>query len=267
VPRARAALGFALAALAALPAACGRGAPPPAVPAANPVAPSTPAARGRALFLREVGGLSCASCHAVSGQDQPDPARRFVGHSLADATRRPSYHHGLLVGDRAKPDLAILACVAKHQQRSWNLVLPRLADGSPDLSLVEMPAAETADLVAYLETLARPGPHDPCPSAKDDDAAALARVDALAGDAVRGRAVYAAACAVCHGPSGDGGVGPPFRGEMQKPSRSRVVAYCRSGPTAQARDGMDAWMPWFSPDALPDRDLADVAAFLDGDGW
>ena len=96
--------------------------------------------------------------------------------------------------------------------------------------------------------------------------APLARVEALTGDAARGRAAWARACALCHGDGSGNAVGPSLRGG-NAPDRFRVIDYVRNGPTRTDRESMDAWMPFFTPDALPDQDLADLAALIDGGEW
>ena len=251
--------------LAALAAAACDGGPPPDVPA--PPAADSPAERGRALFERKVGGLSCADCHSTTAEDQPRADRRRVAHTLADATRRPSWWFGGLdAGKGAKVDDAVLACVARFQQRSWNTVLPTLPDGGKDLSRVEVPAEDLAGIVSFLDTLARPGPHPPLPAKRDSSRAAFSRVGALEGDAERGRKVWAAACALCHGNGGRNELGPSLRGDLA-PDRLRVLDYVRSGPTKSDRATADAWMPPFTPDSLPDQDLADVAEVIDGGKW
>jgi len=238
--------------LAALAAGCGgEEAAPPAV---------VPTSSGGDLFARKVGGLSCADCHSTTAEDQPRPDRRRVGHTLADATRRPSWWHGDLDAAKGATVLdAALTCVARFQHRTWNTTFTALAK-------VEVPAADRAALLGYLESLARPGPHLTSPAAKDDSREALARVEALTGDAARGREVYAKACALCHGDGGENHVAPSLR-EKLAPDRRRVIDYVRSGPRPTDRRTADAWMPFFTPDVLPDQDLADVAEMIDGGKW
>jgi mono/diheme cytochrome c family protein len=259
--------------VAAVAAACSDSGPapnpaPPPPPAAGAPAAATGevAARGELLFRARVGGLACADCHATGGEDQPDPARRRVGHSLADATRRPAWWYGSLEAAKgATVADAALTCVARFQQRTWNTTLPALGDGRKDLSKVEVPKPDLDAIVAYLETFARPGPHAVLPAARAGSREDLARVEALAGDVERGKAVWAKACALCHG-TGSDALGPSLRGSLA-PDRLRVMDYCRMGPSEGDRRTADAWMPFFTRDALPDQDLADVAAMIDGQKW
>ena len=57
------------------------------------------------------------------------------------------------------------------------------------------------------------------------------------------------------------------QGGKLAPDRLRVLDYCRMGPSDGDRRTADAWMPFFTRDALPDQDLADVAAMIDGQKW
>jgi mono/diheme cytochrome c family protein len=246
---------------AILAAGCDDGPPPP------PDAAGTPAERGRALFAKRVGGLSCADCHSVTAEDQPRADRRLVGHTLSDATRRPSWWHGTLDASAgAKVGDAVLTCVARFQHRTWAGTLPLLPDGRRDLSKVEVPAADLEAIGAYLESIARPGPHPASPAKPDGSRGALARVEALSGDAERGRGVWARSCALCHGNGGANELGPPLRGPTA-PDRFRVIDYVRSGPRPTESRTAGAWMPAYAPDSLPDQDLADVAELIDAAKW
>jgi mono/diheme cytochrome c family protein len=216
-------------------------------------APAGDALRGAALFRTSRGGVSCADCHSTAAEDQPEPGRVRVGHTLADGTRRPSWWHGTIrAADGKSVGDAIAPCAARFQERG--------EAGTPPLD-----AAARADLAAFLETVARPGPHLPAPAAIAGEPADLARVRALAGDAARGRAAFARACALCHRPeAGPDALAPTLRGK-EAPERERVIDYVRRGPSGKER-AAGAWMPPFTPDVLPDRDLAALAALIDGGG-
>ncbi len=70
----------------------------------------------------------------------------------------------------------------------------------------------------------------------------------------RGRSVYAAQCATCHGDSGGGGqIGPPLRGEhlRRKPA---YIADAIANPTPP--------MPKLVPAQMSQQDLLDVTAFV-----
>jgi mono/diheme cytochrome c family protein len=70
----------------------------------------------------------------------------------------------------------------------------------------------------------------------------------------RGRAVYAANCAVCHGATAEGGqIGPPLRGEHLR----RTAAY-----VADAIANPSPPMPKLVPAQMSQQDLLDVTAFV-----
>lgn len=70
----------------------------------------------------------------------------------------------------------------------------------------------------------------------------------------RGRTVFAAQCATCHGASGEGGqIGPPLRGEH----RRRSAAYI-----ADAIADPSPPMPKLAPAQMSAQDLVDVTAFV-----
>jgi mono/diheme cytochrome c family protein len=70
----------------------------------------------------------------------------------------------------------------------------------------------------------------------------------------RGRAVFSAHCAVCHGAAGEGGqIGPPLRGER----RRRSAAYI-----ADAIANPSPPMPKLAPAQMSAQDLLDVTAFV-----
>lgn len=71
----------------------------------------------------------------------------------------------------------------------------------------------------------------------------------------RGRAVYAASCAVCHGARGEGGqIGPPLRDERRRRTHEQIVAAI-ADPSPP--------MPKLEPAQISEQDLRDVAAFVE----
>jgi mono/diheme cytochrome c family protein len=77
--------------------------------------------------------------------------------------------------------------------------------------------------------------------------APAASLEVADGDPVRGRAVFAASCAGCHGSDARGGVGPSLTGSLDA---AKVLVVVQSGQGV---------MP---ADIVRGRDLADVAAFV-----
>lgn len=82
------------------------------------------------------------------------------------------------------------------------------------------------------------------------------------GDAARGQAVYAAACAACHGQDGKGG---PKGGAVTDPSYLALVSdqYLRTTVIAGRSDlGMPDWRGYMPSQPLTDRQISDVVAWL-----
>jgi len=69
-----------------------------------------------------------------------------------------------------------------------------------------------------------------------------------------GKAIFAQFCSACHGPTGGGGVGPALKGESARKDIAAVEAFIKA-PKAP--------MPKLYPTPLNDKDLADVAAFVE----
>lgn len=77
------------------------------------------------------------------------------------------------------------------------------------------------------------------------------QVLALKGDADRGRAIFQANCAVCHGIQADGYIGPSLWGVSQRRSQSHIIHQVVSGRTPP--------MPQFEPNP---QEMADLLNYL-----
>jgi cytochrome c oxidase cbb3-type subunit 3 len=98
-------------------------------------------------------------------------------------------------------------------------------------------------------------------SAKSD-VAGLPPYASAAGDAARGQAVYATACAACHGPDGRGG---PKGGAVGDPSYLALVSdqYLRTTVIAGRTDlGMPDWRGYVAGQPLTNAQIDDVVAWL-----
>jgi mono/diheme cytochrome c family protein len=75
-----------------------------------------------------------------------------------------------------------------------------------------------------------------------------------AGDATRGALVFETNCATCHGAGGRaGGVGPSLISEYERQNLARTIEWI---------EAPDPPMPHLYPSPLTERDVADVAAFV-----
>ncbi len=78
---------------------------------------------------------------------------------------------------------------------------------------------------------------------------------ALAGpDLDRGKQIFTQNCAACHGASGEGGAGPALKGEHTRKDRAQAIAWIKDPQPP---------MPKLYPQPLSDRDVADVAAYVE----
>ncbi|MGE0446141.1 MAG: cbb3-type cytochrome c oxidase subunit II [Vicinamibacterales bacterium] len=251
----------------------------------EPLALSASELRGRDIYARE----GCAYCHTQQVRYLDADIVRFGAPTLAWETRF-DYPH-LWGTRRIGPDLARVAGTRPADWHFVHLYSPRvlvpdsvmpayrsLFEGAP-----ERPRQEARDLVAYLETLGRARElagdegeafaREAC-NCPDDEMAALAfsarpinasparaRRDGeypvlpASQDLVRGRALFAANCAGCHGPDGAGD-GPAAFALSPRPtnlaehrySSDRLAQVLWNGSAGTAMSG---WR---------DRSLLDLAA-------
>lgn len=78
---------------------------------------------------------------------------------------------------------------------------------------------------------------------------------ANAGDASKGETIFAANCASCHGAQGaGGGVGPSLKGEKSRKDDAAAIAWIKNPQPP---------MPKLYPSPLSEKDVADVAAYVE----
>ncbi len=191
--------------------------------------------RGRALLVAtrdslpfHVGNkLRCVSCHL-------DEGRRQSGSWVGVYARYPQYR------SRSNVVETIEYRVNDCFRRSMNgTAVP--TDG-PDMR----------DIVAYLWFLSRD-----VPIASAQPSARLQKWAAFQADTAAGAAVYAAICAKCHGPDGQGtAVAPPVWG----PDSYNIGAGMTRVRTAAAF--IKENMPFDQPGTLADQQAFDVAAYV-----
>jgi mono/diheme cytochrome c family protein len=93
------------------------------------------------------------------------------------------------------------------------------------------------------------------PAATSTTAGASSMSGAAAqGDPARGKTIFAANCASCHGATGtEGGVGPSLKNEKSRKNYAQTIAWIHN-PTPP--------MPKLWPSPLNDKDVQDVAAYV-----
>jgi mono/diheme cytochrome c family protein len=74
------------------------------------------------------------------------------------------------------------------------------------------------------------------------------------GDTVHGKAIYADNCSQCHGATGtEGGLGPSLHDERKRKTYTQTIGWI---------EDPDPPMPKLYPSPLSDKDVADVASFV-----
>jgi mono/diheme cytochrome c family protein len=93
------------------------------------------------------------------------------------------------------------------------------------------------------------------PAAISTTTAASSMSGAVAqGDPARGKTIFTGNCAVCHGATGtEGGVGPSLKNEKSRKNYEQTIAWIHN-PSPP--------MPKLWPAPLNDKDVADVAAYV-----
>jgi len=76
----------------------------------------------------------------------------------------------------------------------------------------------------------------------------------VAGNLVNGQKLYAANCASCHGAAGQGGVGPELHGENTRKDTAGTIFWIKK-PILP--------MPTLYPKPLSEKDVADIAAYVE----
>ena len=178
---------------------------------------------------RYVGGnLTCTSCHLDQGR------RANAAPLVGVFARYPRFI------DRA-------AAVVPLEDRV-NYCFTRSLAGSR----LPNESREMQDIIAYLAFISRD-----VPVGRHVPGEGMPKMPALAGDATRGRKVFADGCARCHGPDGAGvGPAPALWGPR---SFSIGASMAR---TERAASFIRHNMPLDKPGSLSDQDAYDVAAFI-----
>lgn len=84
----------------------------------------------------------------------------------------------------------------------------------------------------------------------------LASTPAMAQDVKAGQAKYAS-CAACHGPQGQGGVGPKLTGKKADEITKKLIAYKN-----KQQVGPQSAMMWGTAATLSDADIKNLSAYI-----
>lgn len=98
--------------------------------------------------------------------------------------------------------------------------------------------------------------------AATEEAAGGAATEAAAGNAEAGQAVYVGNCAACHGPNGQGQIGPSLVGEDGPKgwTLAQFTATLREGKTPDRQ--LSAAMPRYAETQISDEQIADLQAYI-----
>jgi mono/diheme cytochrome c family protein len=113
---------------------------------------------------------------------------------------------------------------------------------------------DAADIYAYLTSIPGGKPAGEIPILASVETGNAGPPPRIAADVARGRVVFAQNCASCHGADGSGGLGPTLVGEKSHKALAAAIGFIKN-PTAP--------MPKLYPSPLSDRDVADVAAYIE----
>jgi mono/diheme cytochrome c family protein len=125
--------------------------------------------------------------------------------------------------------------------------------GMPAFSRDSVSDAALAAIASFLGSV---GSTNAAPPSSSASAAPSATASATSGGGggERGAQLYAANCASCHGAQGQGGFGPPLHNERSRKDLDAAAAWIKNPAPP---------MPKLYPSPLSDRDVEDVAAFIE----
>jgi cytochrome c oxidase cbb3-type subunit 3 len=223
-----------------------------------------PSRRTVAVGLMLVASVALAGCEALPGRPKPGAHDVLPSEVVAFDTlyaRHCAGCHGAegrLGPARPLNDPLYLALVPSDRLRG---VIARGVPGTSQPAFAQSAGGELTDaqidalVQGLIATWGRPD------VARD---VALPPYDSAPGDAGRGKVVYAAACADCHGSQGLGG---PKGGAVADPSYLALVSDqgLRATVIAGRPDlGMPDWRGYVAGQPLTRQQIADVVAWLVG---
>lgn len=113
---------------------------------------------------------------------------------------------------------------------------------------------DAADIYAYLASIPAGKPATSIPILARIGTGNAGPATTVSDGLAHGRAIFAQNCASCHGSGGSGGFGPALLGERAKKNLTAAIGFIKN-PVAP--------MPKLYPAPLSDRDVADVAAYVE----
>lgn len=187
---------------------------------AQDATPPGDAAHGKVLFTSTYG---CWECHGRSGQG--------------------NFQSGPAVAPHPIPYAAFVT-----QLRS-----PRAA--MPPYGPAILSDRALADIYAYLRSILATKPSTQIPLLAEVDAGKAPTTPGASVALGRGKTLFAANCAACHGASGtEGGAGPSLAGEKHRKGLDQTIVWIENPAPP---------MPKRYPSPLSQRDVADVAAYIE----
>jgi mono/diheme cytochrome c family protein len=139
--------------------------------------------------------------------------------------------------------------------------------GMPSFNAAAVTDHNVDDIAAYLASLAPPvsvsvadvtpspvSSAPPAASASASHAVPAPSVTPEFGDVAHGRQVYSVNCSACHGAGAQGGYGPSLRGEKSRKDDAAAIAWIKNPKPP---------MPKLYPDPLGEKDVKDVAAYIE----
>jgi len=207
-------------------------------------------------------GMAAGGCDGLPGKPKPSDQAPLPSQVMAFGalygTNCAGCHgtDGRLGASRPLNDPVYLALVPRERVRRV------IADGVPGTLQPGFGAAAGGSLTdAQIDALVS-GIFDKWGKSAQGGAVGLPAYATAGGDAARGQAVYATACAACHGPEGKGG---PKGGAVADSSYLALVSdqYLRTTVIAGRSDlGMPDWRGYTPGQPLSEGQVSDVVAWL-----
>ena len=222
------------------------------------MSPRAPLAAAVTMLL----ALALAGCERLPGKPKPSDQAPLPSQVMAFGALYGSNcaachgADGRLGASRPLNDPVYLALVPRDQMRKV------IATGVPGTLQPAFALSAGGTLTDVQIDAVVNGVLDTWGKTTPDKTAGLPPYAAAGGDAARGKAVYAAACAACHGPEGKGG---PKGGAVADASYLALVSdqYLRTTVIAGRTDlGMPDWRGYTPGPPLTAQQISDVVAWL-----